>query len=83
MTQKMYKYNKPAEEGKKAPTIICYANNEAHAMQVLRERLKKEKEDGTYEYETIDKSLIEEYIPKKTDKKKKKVEKKKSTTSKK
>ena len=53
MTQKMFKYNKPAsEEGKKAPMIICYANNEAHAMQVLRERFKKEKEDGTYEYET-------------------------------
>lgn len=72
MTQKMFKYNKPAsEEGKKAPMIICYANNETHAMQVLRERFKKEKEDGTYEYETIDKSLIEEYIPKTNDKKKK------------
>lgn len=77
--QKMYKYNKPAvEEGKKAPFILCYANNEAHALQVLRERFRKE--DGTYEF--IDKSLIEEYVPK-NDPKKVKGKGKKKTTSKK
>ena len=68
--QKLYKYNKPSENtNKKAPLILCYANNEAHAMQLLRERFKHE--DGTYE--TIDKSLIQEYVmPKKDDKSKKK-----------
>lgn len=55
--QKLYKYNKPSNGKDKSPLILCYANNEAHALQVLRERFKNE--DGTYE--RIDKSLIEEY----------------------
>lgn len=68
--QKLYKYNKPSENAeKKAPLILCYANNEAHAMQLLRERFQHE--DGTYEH--IDKSLIQEYVmQKKEDKNKKK-----------
>ena len=60
-TQKMYRYNKPsAEKGKKAPLILCQANNEAHAMMLFRERFKDE--EGNYEF--IDKALIEEYIEK-------------------
>lgn len=67
--QKTYQYKKVVAEGKKAPLILCYANNEAHALQVFRERFKHT--DGTYEW--IDKSLIVEYIPKeKNDKKSKK-----------
>ena len=51
--EKAYVYKKPAENGKKAPLIVCYANNPAHAMQVFRNRL-----DGEF----IDKNLIEEYV---------------------
>ena len=54
--EKLYRYNKPAKEGeKKAPFILCSANNEMHAMQLLRER---------FEGERIDKSLIVEYVEK-------------------
>lgn len=66
--QKTYQYKKPVAEGKKSPLILCQANNEAHAMQLFRERFKKE--DGTYEW--IDKSLIIEYIPKEKNEKKNK-----------
>ena len=73
--QKTYQYKKPAKEGKKAPLILCRANNEAHAMQLFRERFKHD--DGTYEW--IDKSLIEEYVPQ--PKKEKKTSKKSSKKS--
>lgn len=64
--QKLYRYNKPAEEGKKPQLILCYANNEAHAMQVLRERFT----DADGNVERIDKTLITEYVEKpKQDKK--------------
>lgn len=58
--QKLYRYNKPAAKGKKAPLILCYANNEAHALQLLRERFTND--EGVAE--KIDKSLIEEYVEK-------------------
>ena len=63
MKEKLYRYNKPAAEGEKAPFILCYANNEMHAMQLLRERLNGEK---------IDKTLITEYVAKETPKEDKK-----------
>lgn len=64
MAQKLYRYNKPAAEGEtKAPFILCYANNEMHAMQVLRDRLNGEK---------IDKTLIQEYVMKESKKENKK-----------
>lgn len=67
--QKIYRYNKPVskaeanaakEKGKKVPPILCYANNEAHALQVFRERFKDEKGVSP----RIDKTLIEEYVEK-------------------
>lgn len=61
--QKMFRYNKPAENGEKAPFIVVYANNPAHAMQVLRDRFNGER---------INKDLIEEYVPKEKPKKEKK-----------
>lgn len=77
--EKIFKYNKPSEiKNKKAPLILCYANNEAHAMQVLRERFQNE--DGTYEH--IDKSLIEEYVKPKKEVNKKNKKKNKKTNSK-
>ena len=58
--QKMYRYNKPAaKKDEKAPFILCYANNETHALQIFRER---------FNGEFIDKSLISEYIPTKKNK---------------
>lgn len=70
-TQKLYKY----DEGDKQ--TYCYANNEGHAMQVLRDKLNKK----------VDKTKIVEYAEAKDakDNKKKKYPKKKKeeTTSKK
>jgi hypothetical protein len=59
--EKMFQYKKLAvKEGEKAPLLVCYANNEMHAMQLFAARLG----------EKVDKSLIVEYVPKVKDKKK-------------
>lgn len=66
MKEKLYRYNKPAAEGEtKAPFILCYANNEMHAMQLLRERFNGEKIDKTLIVEQVSKEPVKETKKKK------------------